>query len=117
MTTNTRATEAPESERILCAGRGLRRGSTISQPRARGCDRSPPSSQRPRCSLAWARAPYYAAYGMSYGLVFSGVFLKELLPASNPLRRGFEDGAAAAARRRGGSPVDSIASSKTHPTS
>ncbi|MET0343580.1 MAG: hypothetical protein ABW252_21390 [Polyangiales bacterium] len=39
---------------------------------------------------------YYAAYGVSYSLVFSGVFLKELLSPSNPLRRGFEDGATAA---------------------
>ncbi len=39
---------------------------------------------------------YYSAYGLSYGVVFSAVFLTELLPVTNALRRGFEDGAAAA---------------------
>lgn len=39
---------------------------------------------------------YYTAYGISYSLVFAGVFLKELLPVSSPIRRGFEDGAVAA---------------------
>jgi hypothetical protein len=39
---------------------------------------------------------YYTAYGVSYGFVFTGVFLKELLPINNPIRRGLEDGAVAA---------------------
>jgi hypothetical protein len=39
---------------------------------------------------------YYTAYGLSYGVVFSAVFLTELLPETNALRRGFEDGTAAA---------------------
>jgi len=46
---------------------------------------------------------YYTGYGLSYGIVFSAVFLTELLPEGNVIRRGFEDGAAAgmsAAHRR-----------------
>jgi hypothetical protein len=39
---------------------------------------------------------YKAAYGLSYGVVFAGVFLKELLPNGSSVRRGFEDGADAA---------------------
>ncbi|WP_020179765.1 hypothetical protein [Methylopila sp. M107] len=39
---------------------------------------------------------YRGSYGLSYGVVFSGVFVKELLPNGNALRRGFEDGSEAA---------------------
>ncbi len=39
---------------------------------------------------------YHAAFGLSYGLVFSAVFVTELLPETNVLRRGFADGAYAA---------------------
>jgi hypothetical protein len=39
---------------------------------------------------------YHAAYGLSFGVVFGAVFLKELLPESSALRRGFEEGAEAA---------------------
>lgn len=39
---------------------------------------------------------YKASYGLSYGIVFGAVFLKELLPAGNAVRRGFEEGAEAA---------------------
>ncbi len=50
---------------------------------------------------------YKSAYGLSYGIVFSAVFLKELLPESSLVRRGFEEGAesakAAVVRRKAGS--------------
>jgi hypothetical protein len=49
-----------------------------------------------RVQVGVSSSAYYAAYGLSYGLVFGGVFIKELLPANNPIRRGFEDGANAA---------------------
>jgi hypothetical protein len=39
---------------------------------------------------------YKGAYGISYALVFGAVFIKELLPEDNVLRRGFEEGAEAA---------------------
>ena len=38
------------------------------------------------------KGAYYTTYGLSYGVVFTGVFLKELLPAESSLRRGFEQG-------------------------
>src|ERR1700735_2834713 len=34
-----------------------------------------------------------AAYGVSYGLVYAAVFVTELLPKDNVLRRGFVEGA------------------------
>ena len=37
-----------------------------------------------------------AAYGISYGMVYAAVFLIELLPEENGIRRGFVEGAEAA---------------------
>lgn len=39
---------------------------------------------------------YKTAYGISYGVVFAGVFVTELLPIDASVRRGFEEGANAA---------------------
>lgn len=44
------------------------------------------------------KGAYYTTYGVSYGVVFTGVFLKELLPSESALRRGFEQGVADGAR-------------------
>jgi hypothetical protein len=44
---------------------------------------------------------YNTAYWTSYGVVYTTVFLKELLPADNTLRRGLEEGAVAALEARG----------------
>jgi hypothetical protein len=37
-----------------------------------------------------------AAYGVSYGLVYAGVFITELMPENNLVRRGLVEGAEAA---------------------
>ncbi|HEY4814133.1 MAG TPA: hypothetical protein VIH58_05610 [Chthoniobacterales bacterium] len=37
-----------------------------------------------------------AAYGVSYGLVYAGVFVTELIPETNLVRRGLAEGAEAA---------------------
>lgn len=37
-----------------------------------------------------------AAYGVSYGLVYAGVFVTELIPENNLVRRGLAEGAEAA---------------------
>jgi hypothetical protein len=37
-----------------------------------------------------------AAYGVSYGLVYAGVFVTELMPENNLVRRGLAEGAEAA---------------------
>ena len=37
-----------------------------------------------------------AAYGVSYGLVYAGVFITELMPENNVVRRGLAEGAEAA---------------------
>jgi hypothetical protein len=37
-----------------------------------------------------------AAYGVSYGLVYAGVFVTELMPEDNLVRRGLREGAEAA---------------------
>jgi hypothetical protein len=37
-----------------------------------------------------------AAFGVSYGLVYAGVFVTELMPENNLVRRGFAEGAEAA---------------------
>ena len=37
-----------------------------------------------------------AAYGVSYGLVYAGVFVTELIPETNVVRRGLAEGAEAA---------------------
>ena len=44
------------------------------------------------------KGAYYTTYGVSYGVVFTGVFLKELLPSESSLRRGFEQGVADGAK-------------------
>jgi len=44
------------------------------------------------------KGAYYTTYGVSYGVVFTGVFLKELLPSESSLRRGFERGVADGAK-------------------
>ncbi len=38
------------------------------------------------------KGAYYTTYGLSYGIVFSGVFVRQLLPSESSLRRGFEQG-------------------------
>jgi hypothetical protein len=52
--------------------------------------------------LAVATGLHKAAYGVSYGVVYVGSFLAELLPKENIVRRGFVEGAEAAldARKR-----------------
>lgn len=44
---------------------------------------------------------YNTAYWVSYGAVFSSVFLTELLPENSTLRRGLEEGADAALEAHG----------------
>jgi hypothetical protein len=46
--------------------------------------------------LAVATGLHKAAYGVSYGVVYTGSFLAELLPKENVVRRGFVEGAEAA---------------------
>jgi hypothetical protein len=46
--------------------------------------------------LAVASGLHKAAYGVSYGVVYAGSFLAELLPKENVVRRGFVEGAEAA---------------------
>jgi hypothetical protein len=46
--------------------------------------------------LAVATGLHKAAYGVSYGVVYVGSFLAELLPKENIVRRGFVEGAEAA---------------------
>jgi len=50
--------------------------------------------------LAVATGLHKAAYGVSYGLVYTGSFLAELLPKENAVRRGFVEGAEAALQAR-----------------
>ncbi len=45
---------------------------------------------------ALTNALYKTCYGLSYGAVFSSVFLVEMMPSSNTMRRGFTEGAEAA---------------------
>ena len=52
------------------------------------------AAQNVKDGFGWS--VYKAAFGVSFGVVFTGVFLTELLPAQNVLRRGLEDGADAA---------------------
>src|ERR1700722_4642482 len=42
----------------------------------------------------FAGGVYNSAYWVSYGLVYSAVYLTELLPENNSFRRGLEEGAA-----------------------
>jgi hypothetical protein len=42
--------------------------------------------------LAVATGLHKAAYGVSYGVVYAGSFLAELLPKENVVRRGFVEG-------------------------
>jgi hypothetical protein len=45
---------------------------------------------------ALANLLHDTAYGVSYGLVYAGVFITELMPEDNLVRRGFAEGAEAA---------------------
>jgi hypothetical protein len=63
---------------------------------------------------------YKAAYWTSYGFVFSGVYLVELLPEASSFRRGLEEGATdahikvhAGKKKESESPAPSVPSSKT----
>jgi hypothetical protein len=57
------------------------------------------SDAGPRALNAIARGTYTSAYVVSYGLVYTTVFLAQsLMLLDNPLTRGFYDGGAAARR-------------------
>jgi hypothetical protein len=68
----------------------------------------------------FAGGVYNSAYWVSYGFVYSAVYLTELLPETNSFRRGLEEGAADAQTKVHGekkavSPILSTPSAKTKP--
>jgi hypothetical protein len=68
----------------------------------------------------FAGGVYNTAYWVSYGLVYSTVYLTELLPEDSSFRRGLEEGATDAqtkvhAEKKKDSPVPASSSPKTKP--
>jgi hypothetical protein len=78
--------------------------------------RTPPKATR----KVFAGGAYKTAYWVSYGFVYSTVYLTELLPEDNSFRRGLEEGATDAQVKVHGekttkSPVPSPSSAKAKP--
>ena len=94
MTTNVYS-DASQSNAFSALGEALESAAdSIGHARADATEHAKLAARRVHVGVN--QGAYYTAYGISYSLVFAGVFLKELLPVSNPIRRGFEDGAVAA---------------------
>jgi hypothetical protein len=95
MSTNATSSQAPTSNALSALGEALDAASvSVSHARADATQSAKLAAAKVQSGVSVGA--YYSAYGISYGFVFTGVFIKELLPLNNPIRRGLEDGAVAA---------------------